>query len=128
MAVQKNQCKEMDDKESTIISGKNKSPTFLSYDKDHIEDEASIISPVVAYVAAVTFLPSLCLTTLGEYTYRHIDSLEEFMKYAVKMASRAMIYISSFIKIGSGIQKLIGGYTYTQSGWCTHKHTFIFSK
>jgi hypothetical protein len=28
------------------------------------------------------------------------------MKYAVKMGSGAMIYISSFIKIGSGIQKL----------------------
>jgi hypothetical protein len=30
------------------------------------------------------------------------------MKYAVEMGSDAMIYISSFIKIGSGIQKLIG--------------------
>jgi hypothetical protein len=29
------------------------------------------------------------------------------MKYAVGMGSRAMIYIPSFIKIGSGIQKLI---------------------
>jgi hypothetical protein len=27
------------------------------------------------------------------------------------MDSGAMIYIPSFIKIGSGIQKLIGGYT-----------------
>jgi hypothetical protein len=31
------------------------------------------------------------------------------MKYAVHMGSGAMIYIPSFIKIGSGIQKLIGG-------------------
>jgi hypothetical protein len=31
------------------------------------------------------------------------------MKYAVEMTSGAMIYIPSFIKIGSGIQKLIGG-------------------
>jgi hypothetical protein len=31
------------------------------------------------------------------------------MKYAVKMGSGAMIYIPSFMKIGSGIQKLIGG-------------------
>jgi hypothetical protein len=30
------------------------------------------------------------------------------MKYAVEMGSGAMIYIPSFIKIGSGIQKLIG--------------------
>jgi hypothetical protein len=31
------------------------------------------------------------------------------MKYAIKMGSGAMIYIPSFIKIGSGIQKLMGG-------------------
>jgi hypothetical protein len=31
------------------------------------------------------------------------------MKYAVEMGSVAMIYIASFIKIGSDIQKLIGG-------------------
>jgi hypothetical protein len=29
---------------------------------------------------------------------------EGFMKYAVEMGSGAMIYIPSFIKIGSGIQ------------------------
>jgi hypothetical protein len=37
------------------------------------------------------------------------DYWEGFMKYAVEMGSGAMIYIRSFIKIGSGIQKLIGG-------------------
>jgi hypothetical protein len=31
------------------------------------------------------------------------------MKYAVEMGSGAMTYIPSFMKIGSGIQKLIGG-------------------
>jgi hypothetical protein len=31
------------------------------------------------------------------------------MKYAVEMSKGAMIYILSFIKIGSGIQNLIGG-------------------
>jgi hypothetical protein len=31
------------------------------------------------------------------------------MKYAVEMGSGAMIYIPSFIKTGSVIQKLIGG-------------------
>jgi hypothetical protein len=31
------------------------------------------------------------------------------MKYAVEMGSVAMIYIPSFIKTGSGIQKLMGG-------------------
>jgi hypothetical protein len=37
------------------------------------------------------------------------------MKYAVEMGSVAMIYLPSFIKIGSGIQKLIGG-THRQDG------------
>jgi uncharacterized RmlC-like cupin family protein len=32
----------------------------------------------------------------------------EFMKYAIEMGSGDMIYIPSFIKIGSVIQKLIG--------------------
>jgi hypothetical protein len=36
------------------------------------------------------------------------------MKYAVEMGSVAMIYIPSFIKIGPGMQKMIGG---------IHKHT-----
>jgi hypothetical protein len=31
------------------------------------------------------------------------------MKYAVDMGSGAMIYTPSYIQIGSGIQKLIGG-------------------
>jgi hypothetical protein len=31
------------------------------------------------------------------------------MKYAAEMGLAAMIYIPSFIKIGSGIQKLAGG-------------------
>jgi hypothetical protein len=36
------------------------------------------------------------------------------MKYAAEMGSGAMIYIPSFVKIGSGIQKLMGG---------IHRHT-----
>jgi hypothetical protein len=35
------------------------------------------------------------------------------MKYATEMGSDAMIYIPSLIKVGSGIQKLIGGDTQT---------------
>jgi hypothetical protein len=42
------------------------------------------------------------------------------MKYAVKMASGAMIYIKSFIKTGSGIEMLIGEYTDTQRAWSSH--------
>jgi hypothetical protein len=33
------------------------------------------------------------------------------MKYAVEMGSGAVVYIPSLAKIGSAIQKLIGGYT-----------------
>jgi hypothetical protein len=36
------------------------------------------------------------------------------MKCAAEMGSNAMIYILSFIKVGSGIQKLTGG---------IHRHT-----
>jgi hypothetical protein len=38
-----------------------------------------------------------------------ITNLRDFFKYAVEMGSSAMMYIPSFIKIGSGIQKLFGG-------------------
>jgi hypothetical protein len=37
------------------------------------------------------------------------------MKYAVEMDSGAMIYIPSFIRIDSDIQKLTGGYRDTLS-------------
>jgi hypothetical protein len=38
------------------------------------------------------------------------------MKYTVEMGSGAMIYVESFIMIGSGIQKLIGGIQ-RQTAW-----------
>jgi hypothetical protein len=55
------------------------------------------------------------------------------MKYAVDMGSDAMIYIPSFIEIGSTIQKLIRGiqrhtHTHTHTAWRCHKPIFIFSK
>jgi hypothetical protein len=37
------------------------------------------------------------------------------MKYTINIGSCAMIYIPSFIKIGSGIQKFIGQNTDTQT-------------
>jgi hypothetical protein len=43
------------------------------------------------------------------YTYRHTDWRERFMKYAVEMGPVAITYIPSFIKVGSGIRKLIRG-------------------
>jgi hypothetical protein len=41
------------------------------------------------------------------------------MKYTVEMGSGAMIYVSSFTKISSGIQRLtgLGGFTDTQDGY-----------
>jgi hypothetical protein len=50
------------------------------------------------------------------------------MKYAVKISSGAMIYIPSCIKIGSGIQKLMRGFTDRdrQTAWRSHKPTLIF--
>jgi hypothetical protein len=47
------------------------------------------------------------------------------MKWAVEMALGAMIYIPSFIKTGSGIQKFIGGGIHRHR---SHKPTFVFSK
>jgi hypothetical protein len=46
------------------------------------------------------------------------------MKYAVEMGSSAMIYVASFVNIGSGIQKLIRG-NQRQTAWKSHKPTFI---
>jgi hypothetical protein len=43
------------------------------------------------------------------------------MRYAVGMGSGTMIYIPSFIMIGSGTQKLMRGRGFTDT-------TFIFSK
>jgi hypothetical protein len=48
------------------------------------------------------------------------------MKCSVEMESGAVTYIPSFIKIGSGIQKVIGGFTGTQTAWTSHKPAFIF--
>jgi hypothetical protein len=41
------------------------------------------------------------------------------MKDTIEPSSGVLIYISSFMKIGSGIQKLTRGYTGTQA----HRHT-----
>jgi hypothetical protein len=43
-----------------------------------------------------------------------------FMKYPVEIDSLAMICIPSFMKIGSGIQNLMGS-GYTQTGWRSHR-------
>jgi hypothetical protein len=45
------------------------------------------------------------------------------MKYVVEMDSGAMMYIPGFIKIGSGIQKLIGGKGDSQAAWRSRNPT-----
>jgi hypothetical protein len=51
------------------------------------------------------------------------------MKYAVEMGSGAVIYIPTFIKTGSGIQKLIRGWKFINTGkqtaWKSYKPTII---
>jgi hypothetical protein len=86
----------------------------------------TILLLLSVFVGAGTCLPSRCLATKGGYTYRHTEWWEGFTKYAVDMGSDAMIYIPSFIKIGSGIQKLTKGDTQT-ARW-SHKPTFLISK
>jgi hypothetical protein len=38
------------------------------------------------------------------------------MKFAVEMGSGGMLYVPSFIRVGPGIQMLVGGFTDTQQG------------
>jgi hypothetical protein len=50
------------------------------------------------------------------------------MRHALEMGSGAMIYIPSFIKIGSAIQKFMGGYTGILTARRSHKPTFLILK
>jgi hypothetical protein len=52
------------------------------------------------------------------------------MNYAAEMGSGAKIYIPGFIKVGSGIQKLMGGggVTHTQEGDHSSLHLFKVEK
>jgi hypothetical protein len=45
------------------------------------------------------------------------------MKYAIEMGSGVMIYLPSFVKIGSGIQKLTGD---RETAWRSHKPSLFF--
>jgi hypothetical protein len=59
---------------------------------------------------------------IGGYIYGHTDCWQGLMKYATQIGSGAMTYVTSVIKIGSGIQKLIvEGYT------CRHTHSKVIS-
>jgi hypothetical protein len=43
------------------------------------------------------------------------------MRYAAEMDIGAITYLPSFIKTDSGIYKLMGGNSYTQTAWKLHK-------
>jgi hypothetical protein len=60
--------------------------------------------------------------------YRRTDWWEGFIKYTVEMGSDAMIYIPSFIKTGSGIQKLMRRdiQTHRQQGYLISLLIFLF--
>jgi hypothetical protein len=51
---------------------------------------------------------TFCLRNLRGCNVGISDGMD-FFNYAVEMGSGAMIYVRSFIKIGVGIQKLMGG-------------------
>jgi hypothetical protein len=57
---------------------------------------------------------------------RDADWWEGFMKYDVEMGRDAMIYVPSFVKIGSDIQRLNREITLT--AWWSHKLTFVFKE
>jgi hypothetical protein len=93
------------------------------------EIDSSNNSSTVAcvFVAAVTFLQSRCLATIGEYTYRHTDRWKVFMKYSVEIGSGAMIYIGTkFHKDWFSHSELIKGDT--QDSMVISSAYFYFSK
>jgi hypothetical protein len=71
------------------------SPIFLLYDMSRIKDDWTDKHFIFACVsvAAVMFLLSRYLATIGRNTYR------QRLKYAVEMGSGAMIYMPSFIQL-----------------------------
>jgi hypothetical protein len=97
---------------------------------NNTSNNSSIVACV--FVAEVTFLLSHCLATIEECICRHTDRWVGFMRYAVEMGSDAMIYIPSFIKIGSGIQKFIGregdSQTHRQQGYLISLFLFFQNK
>jgi hypothetical protein len=51
------------------------------------------------------------------------------MKYSVEINAGAMIYVLSFTKFGSAVQKLMAeGYTETRRAWRLYKPVLIFQK
>jgi hypothetical protein len=87
---------------------------------------ATILPLLCVFVVARTCLPIRCLATIGRI-YRHTDWWERFIKVSLWdwLRCHDIQYTPSFIKIGSGIKKLMEGgiHRHTDS-----KSTFKFSK
>jgi hypothetical protein len=92
---------------------------FLAFDNRRTAQKTirpTILLLLNIVVAAVTCLPSRCLTTVWG-----------FVQYVIEMSSGVMTCIPSFIKSCLGIQKLVRGYTHSQQGDLI-TIAFIFSK
>jgi hypothetical protein len=85
--------------------------TFPWYDTDRIENDASSNS-IIACSLPRKRLPSRCLATTRGIQIEATDIWEGFMKYAVRRWDGLRchdIHNQVFIKIGSGVQKLMRG-------------------
>jgi hypothetical protein len=106
-----------------MIGGTHRQTHRLSFDK--IQTAQKITHPKILlllciFLIAGTCFPSRCLAMKGGIRFTkplpnndrrdtHTDTgwWEGFITYTVKMGSGAMIYVPSFMKTGSAIQKLI---------------------
>jgi hypothetical protein len=94
----------------------------------------------VAFVAAVTFLPSRCLARIGwfspsrclamvrGYIYRCTKWWKGFMKYAVEIGSDVDIHTKFHKDWFSHSKVHTGWYINTQTAWKSHKPTFLILK
>jgi hypothetical protein len=90
---------------ATIGDTQTDPQTLLWYHTDRIENDAynnSIVACV--FVAAVKFFTK----PLPSNIYMTHRLMGGIFKYTVQMGSGVMIYTPSFIKIGLGIEKLVG--------------------
>lgn len=114
-----------------IRSRKNCSPIFPQYDTDRIENDEcnySSISPCL-FVAAVTFLESLHSNDgrIHKQPQRLVGGICEVGRRVCLMC-HDIHTLTSFTRIGSGIQKSTGRYTNTQHGELTRLPTFFPTK
>jgi hypothetical protein len=93
--------------------------TKVSHRKRHVPT----IAHYFVYLLKVEYIyRTVAQQKQREYTYRHTDWWEEFMKYPTEVDSGATVYIPSFIKISSDNSKVCRG-TSTQTRRRSHKPT-----